>query len=74
MFTTILTCCDGAAENISFMMMNWIDQAVRQTRNPFSDMPLFFISDPLHLMKKLHHNIYNSGSKKFPQDTPGTCF
>ena len=26
-------------------------------------MPLFFISDPPHLMKKLRNNIYNSGCK-----------
>jgi hypothetical protein len=62
-FTTILTCCDGAAENRSFMKMNCIDETVSQTKNPFSDMPLFFISDPPHLMKKLRNNIYNSGCK-----------
>ena len=62
-FTSILTCCDGAAENRSFMMMNCVDETVSQTKNPFSDMPLFFISDPPHLMKKLRNNLYNSGSK-----------
>ena len=48
---------------ISFMMMNCVDETVSQTKNPFSDVPLFFISDPPHLMKKLRNNIYNSGSK-----------
>ena len=62
-FTTVLTCCDGAAENRSFMMMNCVDETVSQTKNPFSGMPLFFISDPPHLMKKLRNNIYNSGCK-----------
>ncbi len=62
-FTTILAGCDGAAENRAFMMMNNVDEFVSQTNNPFSDLPLFFISDPPHIMKKLRNNIYNSGEK-----------
>ena len=45
------------------MMMNCVDETVSQTKNPFSGMPLFFISDPPYLMKKLRNNIYNSGCK-----------
>lgn len=63
-FTTILSCCDGAAENRAFMTMNNINEFVSQTNNPFSGFPLFFISDPPHIIKKLRNNIYNSGRKE----------
>ena len=29
--------------------------------NPFSNYPIFFMSDPPHLMKKLRNNLFNSG-------------
>ena len=64
-FTTILACCDGAAENRAFMTMNNVSEFVSQTNNPFSGLPLFFISDPPHIIKKLRsNNIYNSGRKE----------
>ena len=31
--------------------------------NPFSGLPIFFFSDPPHLMKKMRNNLYNSGFK-----------
>ena len=63
-FTTILSCCDGAAENRAFMLMNGVTEEVSQTNNPFSHFPLFFLSDPPHLIKKLRNNIYSSGYKE----------
>lgn len=63
-FTTILSCCDGAAENRAFMMMNGVSEDNSQTNNPFSRLPLFFMSDPPHLIKKLRNNVYNSGYKE----------
>jgi hypothetical protein len=63
-FTTILSCCDGAAENRAFMMMNRVNEEVSQTNNPFSHFPLFFMSYPAHLIKKLRNNICSSGYKE----------
>ena len=31
--------------------------------NPFTNNPIFFMSDPLHLMKKLRNNLFNSADK-----------
>lgn len=59
----MLACCDGAPENRAFMNMNGTNPTKSKCYNPFSKMPLFFISDPPHLMKKLRNNIYNSGFK-----------
>ena len=63
-FKVILTCCDGASENRTFMAMNGCNETTSKTKNPFSKLPLFFMSDPPHLIKKLRNNIYNSGYKE----------
>ena len=63
-FTTIHACCDGAAENRAFMMMNNVSEFVSHTNNPFSVLPVFFISDPPHIMKKFRNNLYYSGRKE----------
>lgn len=63
-FKVLLTCCDGASENRAFMVMNGCSETVSQTNNPFSNFPLFFLSDPPHLIKKLRNNIYKSGFKE----------
>ena len=57
----MVTCCDGAAENRAFMDMNVADKSRSMCCNHFSNVPLFFISDPPHLMKKLRKNLHNSG-------------
>ena len=44
--------------------MNGVNEEVSQTNNPFSPFPLFFISDPLHLIKNLRNNVYSSGYKE----------
>lgn len=53
-----------AAENGAFMDMNITDKSKSMCYNHFSNVPLFFISDPPHLMKKLRNNLYNSGFKE----------
>ena len=63
-FKVILSCCDGAPENRAFMVMNGCSETVSKTINPFSNLPLIFMSDPPHLIKKLRNNIYNSGHKE----------
>ena len=63
-FSVMVTCCDGAAENRAFMDMNITDKSKSMCYNNFSNVPLFFISDPPHLMKKLRNNLYNSGFKE----------
>ena len=62
-FTIMLACCDGAPENRAFMNMNGTNPSKSKCYNPFSKKPLFFISDPPHLLKKLRNNIYSSGFK-----------
>ena len=62
-FTIMLACCDGAPENRAFMNMNGDNASKSKCYNPFSRKPLFFISDPPHLLKKLRNNIYTSGFK-----------
>jgi hypothetical protein len=64
-FKVLLSCCDGASENRAFMAMNGCTDTESQTINPFSKFPLFFMSDPPHLIKKLRNNIYNSGYKEY---------
>ena len=62
-FAIMLSCCHGAAESRAFMNMNGTNASKSKCYNPFSKKPLFFISDPPHLMKKLRNNIYSSGFK-----------
>ena len=62
-FDIILACCDGASPNRSFITMNTTNEIHSKGFNPFSGWPIFFFSDPPHLMKKLRNNLYNSGFK-----------
>ena len=63
-FSVMVTCCDGAAENRAFVNMNITDKCKSMCHNHFSNAPLFFISDPPHLIKKLRNNLHNSGFKE----------
>ena len=60
----ILACCDGASENRAFINFNRASHNDYSCINPFSDMPLFFLSDPPHLIKKLRNNLFKSGNKE----------
>eukprot|EP00117_Sycon_ciliatum_P042347 scpid15668/ scgid30822/ len=62
-FRVQVCCCDGAASNRKFMMDN---QALNSenpgsTLNPYGNWPLFFLSDPTHLIKKMRNNFSKSG-------------
>ena len=63
-FTTLFTGCDGASANRSFMVMNGVTAENSSGQNFFSRKPIFFISDPPHLLKKLRNNLYNSGNRE----------
>ena len=59
-FDVLLTICDGASENRKFIQTkNGFQGPLCKGYNPFSQMAIFFLSDPPHLMKKLQ-NILNS--------------
>ena len=61
-FQILLVCCDGAASNRAFVKMNTRNgDAQSEGYNFFSQCPLFFMSDPPHLIKKLRNNLYSSG-------------
>ena len=62
-FEVILSCCDGAPSNRSFIVMNTGDNDSCSCHNPFSGMPIFFFSDRPHLIKKLRNNLHSSGHK-----------
>ena len=62
-FEVILSCCDVASSNRSFIDMNSGGDNSCFCQNPFSGMPIFFYSDPPHLIKKFRNNLYNSGDK-----------
>lgn len=61
--TILLSICDGASENRAFISMNGTNQFKSQGFNRFSRRPIYFFSDPPHLVKKLRNNLYNSGFK-----------
>ena len=63
-FTILLSICDGASENRAFITMNGINASKSQGTNRFSGTPIFFFSDPPHLMKKLRNNLFSSGFKE----------
>ena len=63
-FEIMFCCCDGSSSNRSFMMLNIDDTNSCSCHNIFSGMPIFFFSDPPHLIKKIRNNIYNSGFKE----------
>ena len=58
----LLTVCDGASCNRSFMNLNLGSSCVKH--NPVTNTPLFFMSDPPHLVKKLRNNLSRSGFGK----------
>ena len=62
-FDILVSCCDGASSNRSFILMNVTNDNSSFCQNRFSRMPLFFISDPPHIIKKLRNNLHNSGFK-----------
>ena len=62
-FDVIISCCDGASSNRSFIEMNTGDSCKCSCHNPFTGKPIFFFSDPPHLIKKLRNNLYSSGHK-----------
>ena len=62
-FEVIVSICDGAPENRTLIDINGCTETVSKTHNPFSNCPLFFLSDPPYLLKKLGNNLYNSGHK-----------
>ena len=66
-FTALFACCDGASANRSFMVMNGVTAENSSGQNCFSRKPIFFISDPPKLLKKLRNNLYNSGNR---EDSP----
>ena len=72
-FNVIVSCCDGAPENRTFMVMNGCTEEVSKGNNPFSKNPLIFLSDLPHLIKKLRNNIYNSGHKENNRDIQDAC-
>ena len=59
----MLVCCDGASTDRSFYTMNATNKFHSEGFNPFRKNPMFFMSDPPHLMKKLRNNFFNSGDK-----------
>ena len=63
-FTILLSICDGASENRAFINMNGTNASKSQGTNRFSGRPIFFFSDPPHLMKKLRNNLFSSGFKE----------
>jgi hypothetical protein len=62
-FDVIISCCDGASSNRSFIEINTGDSSKCSCHNPFTGKPIFFFSDPPHLIKKLRNNLYSSGHK-----------
>lgn len=61
-FQILLTCCDGAASNRAFIKMNTKNgDSQSEGYNFFSQCPLFFMTDPPHLIKKLRNNLNSSG-------------
>ena len=62
-FEVILACCDGASPDRTFITMNTTNEAHSKGLNPFTGQPIFFFSDPPHLMKKLRNNLFNGGFK-----------
>ena len=60
----LVCCCDGASTNRTFYTMNTNNQFHSEGSNPFTDKPIFFMSDPPHLIKKLCNNLFNSSFKE----------
>lgn len=48
----------------SFVQMNIENENTSSCQNPFSEIRLFFISNPPHLIKKSRNNLHSSGFKE----------
>ena len=57
----LLGCCDGAATNRRFISTHASKENPGRTLNAYGNWPLFFLSDPTHLVKKLRNNLMKSG-------------
>lgn len=60
----MLSVCDVASENRAFIAMNGNNATKSEGFNHFSGRPIYFFSDPPHLIKKLRNNLFNSGFKE----------
>ena len=63
-FDIIVSFCDGAPSNRWLSQMNVTDENSSFCQNRFSGMPIFFISDPVHIIKKFKNNLHSSGFKE----------
>lgn len=63
-FHVALACGDGAAINRKFFQeyANADGVVSSSTTNPYTMDPIFFISDPTHIVKKLRNNLHKSGT------------
>ena len=66
--------CDGASENRNFINASVqlhpnFPNSSHIGLNPFTNGPIYFISDPPHLIKKLRNNIFSSGHQDFHKCT-----
>ena len=64
-FKVIALTCDGASANRKFLKLHKDSQGITyKTKNPYAnkDCPVFFISDPPHLIKTVHNCWANSYS------------
>lgn len=61
--TILLSICHGASEDCEFISMNGTNQFKGRGFNRFSRRPIYFFSDPPHLVKKLRNNLYDSEFK-----------
>ena len=60
-FQVIMACCDGAACNRKFIRDSSAPGTPGKGLNPFGQWPIFYISDPTHLIKKMRNNLSKSG-------------
>ena len=64
-FEVLLVCCDGASENRKFIRINsGYEGSLCKACNYYSRLPMFFLSDPPHLVKKLRNNLFKSGDRE----------
>ena len=60
-FGVLMACADGASYNRTFFRMNADNTQPWRCDNPWTGEPIFFLSDPPHLLKKLRNQLFNSG-------------
>ena len=75
-FKVIAITCDGASHNRTFMKLHNSNDVIHKTINPFCDetRPVFFISDPPHLIKTVRNCWANSYSHAFTRQLKVTSF